>query len=127
VFGALGFFVPITVLHSRARTRAREHAELWPDAVDNLASAVRAGMSLTEALHQLSERGPEGLREPFAAFTRDLQSPGQFDAALDRLKVRLAEPIGDRVVEAIRIARDVGGGDLGRMLRTLASYLRQDL
>lgn len=127
VFGLLGCTLPMTYLRSRARQRAREHAELWPDAVDNLASAVRAGMSLTEALHQLSERGPEGLREPFAAFSRDFQSTGQFDAALDRLKTRLAEPIGDRVVEAIRIARDVGGGDLGRMLRTQASYLRQDL
>lgn len=127
VFGLLGCLLPMTYVRSRARARAREHAELWPDAVDNLASAVRAGMSLTEALQQLSERGPEGLREPFAAFSRDFQSTGQFDAALDRLKARLAEPIGDRVVEAIRIARDVGGGDLGRMLRTQASYLRQDL
>src|SRR5699024_2480396 len=100
VFGLLGGLLPMTYVRSRAR--AREHAELWPDAVDNLASAVRAGMSLTEALQQLSERGPEGLREPFAAFSRDFQSTGQFDAALDRLKARLAEPIGDRVVEAIR-------------------------
>lgn len=127
VLGAYGSILPITYVQGRARRRAREHAELWPDAVDNLASAVRAGMSLTEALEQLAERGPVGLREPFAAFTRDIQSTGRFDDALDRLKDRLAEPIGDRVVEALRIARDVGGGDLGRMLRTLSSYLRQDL
>jgi tight adherence protein B len=43
------------------------------------------------------------------------------------LKARLADPVGDRVVEALRIAREVGGGDLGRMLRSLSSFLREDL
>lgn len=41
-------------------------------------------------------------------------------------KTRLADPVGDRVVEALRIARDVGGGDLWRMLRTLSGFLRDD-
>ncbi|MEZ5160474.1 MAG: hypothetical protein R2709_06805 [Marmoricola sp.] len=40
---------------------------------------------------------------------------------LDRLKDRLADPVGDRVVEALRIAREVGGGDSGR-LRNLSGY-----
>ena len=33
---------------------------------------------------------------------------------------------GDRVVEGLRIAREVGGGELGRLLRTLSGYLRDD-
>ena len=65
-------------------------------------------------------------REPFALFGRDYQSTGRFDVALDRLKQRLADPTGDRVVEALRIARDVGGGDLGRMLRALSGFLREE-
>ena len=126
-FGVMGGFVPVAVLRRRAERRLREHAELWPDAVDNLASAVRAGLSLPEALVQLGERGPEGLREPFVAFGRDYQATGRFDDALGLLKRRLADPTGDRVVEALRIAREVGGGDLGRMLRSLSSFLREDL
>lgn len=126
VFGVLAALLPIAILRGRAARRAREFATLWPDAVDNLASAVRAGLSLPEALQQLGERGPEGLREPFVAFARDYQSTGRFQESLDRLKVRLADPVGDRVVEALRIARDVGGGDLGRMLRALSGFLRDD-
>jgi tight adherence protein B len=38
----------------------------------------------------------------------------------------MADPIGDRVVEALRLARDVGGGDLGRVLRSLSHFLRED-
>jgi tight adherence protein B len=127
VFGMLAALLPVAVLRGRVTRRLREHAELWPDAVDNLASAVRAGLSLTEALVQLGERGPEGLRAPFTRFGRDYQATGRFDDSLDRLKVRLADPVGDRVIEALRIARDVGGGDLGRMLRSLSGFLRDDL
>jgi len=126
VFGLLAALLPIAILRGRAARRAREFATLWPDAVDNLASAVRAGLSLPEALQQLGERGPEGLRAPFVAFARDYQSTGRFHESLDRLKMRLADPVGDRVVEALRIARDVGGGDLGRMLRSLSGFLRDD-
>lgn len=127
VFGLLAAVLPIAFLRGRAMRRLREHAELWPDAVDNLASAVRAGLSLPESLVQLGERGPEGLRTPFIRFGRDYQSTGRFDESLDLLKTRLADPVGDRVIEALRIARDVGGGDLGRMLRALSGFLRDDL
>jgi tight adherence protein B len=127
VFGLLAALLPVAVLRGRATRRLREHAELWPDAVDNLASAVRAGLSLPESLVQLGERGPEGFREPFVRFGRDYQATGRFDDSLDLLKARLADPVGDRVIEALRIARDVGGGDLGRMLRALSGFLRDDL
>lgn len=118
---------PFALVRSRAARRQREHAEAWPDAVDHLASAVRAGLSLPEALIQLGERGPEPLREPFTQFGRDYGSTGRFAESLDRLKERLADPVGDRVVEALRIAREVGGGDLGRLLRSLSGFLRDDL
>lgn len=127
VFGLMAGAAPIAVLRGRAARRIREHSELWPDAVDNLASAVRAGLSLPEALIQLGERGPAALRDPFVRFSRDYQSTGSFSDSLDLLKHRLADATGDRVVEALRIAREVGGGDLGRMLRQLSSFLRDDL
>lgn len=127
VFGLMAAWLPIAVLRGRSARRLRDHAALWPDVVDNLSSAVRAGLSLPEALMQLGDRGPEGLRAPFVQFGRDYQATGRFHESLDLLKDRLADPIGDRVVEALRIAREVGGGDLGRMLRSLSGFLRDDL
>jgi tight adherence protein B len=127
VFGAMAAGAPVALLRGRAARRLRDHAALWPDAVDNLTSAVRAGLSLPEALIQLGERGPDGMRDAFVQFGRDYQATGRFHESLDLLKARLADPVGDRVVEALRIAREVGGGDLGRMLRSLSSFLREDL
>lgn len=126
VFGAMGGYLPVALLRGRARRRQREFAEVWPEAVDNLASGVRAGMSLPEALGALSERGPEPLRDAFAGFALDYQVSGRFADALDQLKERLADPVGDRVVESLRVAREVGGGDLGRLLRSLSGFLRDD-
>jgi tight adherence protein B len=125
-FALIGGYGPIALVRGRAWSRRRELAEVWPEAVDNLASAIRAGLSLPEALTQLGERGPEPLRAAFAAFGRDYLATGRFGDCLDRLKDDLADPVGDRVVEALRIAREVGGGDLGRMLRALSRFLRDD-
>ena len=125
-FAVMAAYLPIAVLSGRARRRQRELAEVWPEAVDNLASAVRAGMSLPEALAQLAVRGPEPLRPAFAAFAVDYQVTGRSGDSLDRLKERLADPVGDRVVEGLRVAREVGGGELGRLLRSLSVYLRDD-
>ncbi len=126
VFGVIGAYLPVAVVSGRARRRQREFAEVWPEAVDNLASAVRAGLSLPEALSALAVRGPEPLRPAFDAFALDFQVTGRFGESLDRLKDRLADPVGDRVVEGLRIAREVGGGELGRLLRNLSGYLRDE-
>lgn len=125
-FAAMAGYLPLAMVAGRARRRQREFAEVWPEAVDNLASAVRAGLTLPDALSGLAVRGPEPLRGPFEAFAIDYQVSGRFSESLDRLKHRLADPVGDRVVEGLRIAREVGGGELGRLLRNLSAYLRED-
>ena len=118
--------LPVLVLRSAARRRSTAMREVWPEAVDHINSAIRAGLSLPEALVQLSRKGPEELRPAFAEFSLDYQASGDFASCLDRLKIRLADPVGDRIVEALRITRDVGGTDLGGLLRTLSAFLRED-
>jgi tight adherence protein B len=34
--------------------------------------------------------------------------------------------VADRICEALRITREVGGSDLGRLLRNLSAFLRED-
>ncbi len=125
-FALMAGYLPIGVLKARVRRRQAEFAEVWPDAVDNLASGVRAGLSLPEAVSSLATNGPEPLRPDFDQFALDYQVTGRFDESLERLKQRLADPVGDRVVEGLRIAREVGGGELGRLLRNLSGYLRDE-
>lgn len=125
-FALMAGYAPYALVKMRARSRRAELRELWPDVIDNLASSVRAGLSLAEALTQLGHRGPETLRPPFRRFGEDYRATGRFNDCLDRLKASLADPVGDRIVESLRIAREVGGSDLGRLLRTLSTFLRED-
>lgn len=125
-FGAMAGWAPFAVVASRARSRRTRLRHDWPEVVDALASGVRAGLSLPEAVARLGERGPEDLRPAFAAFAEDYRATGRFDQALDALKDRLADPVADRLVEALRLARDVGGGEVGTLLRSLSRFLRDD-
>jgi len=125
-FSVMAGWAPVALVRIRARHRRAVRRELWPEVVDNIASGVRAGLSLPEALGQVGERGPEPLRPAFTAFALDYRASGQFADALDRLKDRLADPVADRICEALRITREVGGSDLGRLLRSLSSFLRED-
>jgi len=125
-FGLMAATAPMSLVRSRARRRRHRLREVWPEVVDHLASGVRAGLALPEAVAQLADRGPVALREPFRAFAEDYRATGRFGDCLDDLKARLADPVADRLVEALRITRDVGGTDLGRLLRTLALFLRED-
>ncbi len=125
-FAVLAGWGPLAGVRARARRRRVVLRELWPEAVDHLASGIRAGLSLPEALGQLSERGPEALRPAFADFAEDYRATGRFADCLNRLKATLADPVADRIIEALRLTREVGGTDLGRLLRTLSAFLRED-
>lgn len=125
-FGLFGSWLPVSLVQWRAKKRTAVLRQLWPDVVDHLRSAIRAGLSLPEALIQLGAKGPEELRHVFRDFGADYRAGGQFDGSLNKLKDRLADPVADRIVEALRLTREVGGSDLGKLLGTLAEFLRED-
>ncbi|MFC8921315.1 type II secretion system F family protein [Cellulosimicrobium sp. NPDC057127] len=125
-FALIAASAPAVLVRARARHRRARLRDVWPEVVDHLASGVRAGLSLPEAVGQLGDRGPLELREPFRRFAQDYRASGRFGDCLDALKERLADPVADRIVEALRLTRDVGGTDLGRLLRTLSTFLRED-
>lgn len=126
IFALFAGAVPHLIVSRLRHKRQADLRELWPEVVDNLTSGVRAGLSLPEALAGIGDRGPEQLREPFRQFGADYRTTGRFNDSLDRLKATLADPVGDRVIESLRVAREVGGTDLGRLLSTLSGFLRDD-
>lgn len=126
VFSLFAAYSPWLLVQRMRRRRRADLRELWPEVVDNVTSGVRAGLSLPESLSEVGRRGPEPLRPAFTAFGRDYRATGAFNDSLDRLKATLADPVGDRICESLRVAREVGGTDLGRLLATLSAFLRED-
>ena len=118
--------LPSVVIGVRARRRRRASRVIWPDVVDQLVSAVRSGLALPDALLTLAESGPSQTRAAFVRFRADYRATGNFSLSLDSLKERLADPVADRILETLRMSREVGGSELTTVLRNLGSYLRQE-
>jgi tight adherence protein B len=122
----LGAAVPLAVLSARARALRKTLRLAWPDLVDHLVSGIRAGLPLAEAVGALAEVGPVETRVAFRTFERRAMGSGNLASALDGLKADLADPIADRIVETLKMAREVGGSELPSVLRALATSLRAD-
>ncbi|GAA3020103.1 type II secretion system F family protein [Microbacterium dextranolyticum] len=123
---AAGSAAPFVWLRSRARRLRRSRRALWSDVCDLLVSAVRAGMSLPDAVTALAVSGPPALRPAFVQFGGDMAASGHFDSSALRLKAALADPVPDRIIETLRMARHVGGTELTSVLRALSASVRAD-
>lgn len=117
---------PFVWLRARRNRLIRTRRGMWPDVCDLLIASVRAGMSLPDAVAALADSAPAPLRPPFSTFARDLAASGHFDSSARRLKVNLADPIADRIIETLRMARQVGGTELAPVLRSLSASVRAD-
>lgn len=123
---AAGGAAPMGVLRSRRLRLRKVRRQLWPDVCDLLIASIRVGLSLPDAVATLAESAPAMMRPAFVVFARDLRATGRFEDALDRLKAALADPIADRIVETLRMARQVGGTELNGVLRALSASVRAD-
>lgn len=124
--GVVAFLVPFLLIGWRARAQRKLNRVVWPDVVDQLVSAVRSGLALPDSVMTLASSGPAATRAPFAVFADEYRSTGNFASCLDGLKSRLADPVADRILETLRMSREVGGSELTTVLRNLSAYLRQE-
>lgn len=126
----ISILMPKSTKPRSVRSHAREfrrRSEAWPDVVDDVASGIRAGLSLPQAVFLIGDHGPESFREPFVASARNYVDSCSFVSALNHLQTQLADPIGDRFVVAIKVAYELGGSDLGSLMRSLADSIREEI
>ena len=123
------FAMVVTWLHFRKRDHRQSAAmlQVWPEVTDHLISAIHSGLSLNEALVGLGTRGPELIRPYFRSFHSELIGSGDFIAAAEQLKARLNTHGSDQILEAVIMAKSLGGSELLQIFRTLGDFLRQDL
>lgn len=117
---------PSVAIGWRARSRRRSNRVMWPDVVDQLVSAVRSGLALPDSVVSLGHTGPALSRTSFASFEASYRATGNFVLCLDELKSALADPVADRIIETLRMSREVGGTELTTVLRNLSADLRQE-
>ena len=124
--GTVAAIAPSLVVGRQARLNRRALRVVWPDVVDHLVSAVRSGLALPDSVMTLATSGPQVTRTAFASFAAEYRATGNFGIGLDTLKAQLADPVADRILETLRMSREVGGSELTTVLRNLSAYLRQE-
>ncbi len=125
--GAVALVAPISWLMRRRIRRAREREALWPDVADTLVSLLRSGSSLADAVTHLGQVMPASIALPARNFGERTRASANIGKCLDDLKAEWADPAADRIVEALKVTRDVGGARLTTVLRELSQGLRKDL
>ena len=120
----LGFFVPYAYAsHMRAR-RFQKFEEKFPEAIDTLARAVRAGHAFTTALEMIATE----LAEPVAGEFRQLYEEQKFGLPVRDALINLTDriPLVDVkfFVTAVMLQRETGG-NLAEILDNLSYVIRE--
>jgi len=128
VFGwagiVLGFFIPYAYAsHMRAK-RFQKFEERFPEAIDTLARAVRAGHAFTTALELIANE----VSEPVAGEFRQLYEEQKFGLPVRDALINLTErvPLVDVkfFVTAVMLQRETGG-NLAEILDNLSYVIRE--
>jgi tight adherence protein B len=126
-FSLLALAFTYVFVNGRKGKFEHEVSAAWPEVIDHLVSAIQSGMSLIEALTELSTRGPEVLRPAFSSFKSQVFEDGNFDQGIEYLAGHFKSHASDQIFQALLISKSLGGSELLSILRTLGNFLREDL
>ena len=120
----LGAFLPFSVISYRRQKRFEKFEALFPEAIDTLARAVRAGHAFTTALELISSE----IAEPLAGEFRKLYEEQKFGMPVRDALMNLTQrmPLVDVkfFVTAVMLQRETGG-NLAEILDNLSYMIRE--
>ena len=120
----IGAFLPYSFVSYRRQKRFEKIEELFPEAIDTLARAVRAGHAFTTALEMISNEASE----PLASEFRQLYEEQKFGMPVRDALINLTErvPLVDVkfFVTAVMLQRETGG-NLAEILDNLSYVIRE--
>ena len=116
-------------IKSSAQNRKKQKLiqDAWPEALDHINSAIKSGVSISQALANLAERGPIVLSPFFREYKSQVSTTGNLELALRNLCLSTQDPVLKRLTQTILLVRQVGGAQVGSVLRTFTTFLRNDL
>ncbi len=120
----LGLVSPPIIIKNMAMVRRRKFESQLVDALMLLVGALKAGMSLNQALEVLVEEMPAPISHEFALAVRENKMGVDLSDCLAHLKQRMPVDDLDLINTAIGIVRDTGG-DLTEVLENLVLTIRE--
>lgn len=124
VGAAFGLVLPPVALRFLAKRRALAFERILPDVLTLVATSLRSGFGLPQALDAVSRDAAEPAAKEFSRALAETRIGTEIPEALERMAERMDSTAMHWTVMAIRIQRDVGG-NLADTLRTTAATLRE--
>jgi len=122
--GALGFFAPVVgVRLYRRRRRSMFDAQLT-DALQQMANALRAGLTFQQASEQVGREAPAPLGQEFGLYAKEVRLGTSSEEALLAMVRRVGSEDFELVATSTNIARQLGG-NLSDMFETIAETIRE--
>ena len=124
VFGVLlgsllGWLGSRAYVQVKARRRSAEFADQLPDSLQLIASSLRSGFSLSQALDGVVREGSEPIASEFGRALAESRLGVRLEDALESCATRMRSQDLAWVVMAVRISRDVGGNLAEVLLNTV--------
>ena len=120
----LGWLVTFMYVRIRAGRRLKAFQETLPDALQLIASGLKTGFSLPQALDNAVRDGREPLASELNRALTESRLGVVLEDALDKVAERMDSIDFAWVVMAIRIQREVGG-NLAEVLQTTVATMRE--
>jgi len=120
---ALGFFLPILWLRSKARNRQDEIVKSLPDALDLLTITVEAGMGFDGALQKVAEKWDNELSKGFSKVVQEMRLGIPRREALRNMDKTMGVPDVTTFIAAI-IQAETLGVSIAKILRIQSEQMR---
>lgn len=120
----LGWLSTSLYIRVRAGRRARAFAEQLPDVLQMVASSLRSGFSLAQAIDGMVQEGAQPAASEFGRALAESRLGVELEDALDDVAARMTSRDLTWVVMAVRISREVGG-NLAEVLLTTVGTIRE--
>ncbi len=124
VGGILGLVLPALVLRVLAARRATAFEAVLPDVMTLVATSLRSGFGLAQALDAVARDAAEPAAKEFSRALAEARIGTDISDALEHMAARMDSTSMRWAVMAIRIQRDVGG-NLADTLQTTAATLKE--
>jgi tight adherence protein B len=122
--GLVGMAAPILWLRWRRGRVERMFEMQLLDTIALLASSVRSGHSLLQALEHVISEAPEPTRSAIGLVVREIGLGASQEDALERLADRLPSEDLELIVSAVNVHHQIGGS-LARVLDAIAETIRE--
>jgi len=124
IAGVIAYLLPMRFVKWRQRRRLKAFNLRLPDTISLLSNAMKAGLSLPQAIESVAQNGSPPISDELARVVRETKLGSSTTGALQNMVRRVGSEDLDLIVTAISIQATVGG-NLARVLDSISHTIRQ--